>query len=281
MTLNADRYAVIGNPVAHSKSPQIHAAFAAQTGQSISYEHVLAPVDGFGRTVRGLIERGYAGANITLPFKQDAFELADNLSQRAIAAGSANTFKFTSAGIQADNTDGVGLVRDLTHNLSFALAGSRILLLGAGGAARGVIQPLLDAGAGQLLIANRTHARAVELSARFGFDVEPTLLDLLDTPFDLVINATSTSLSGQRLRLPDVICGASTLAYDMMYSKTATPFMQWAAGRGARTADGLGMLVEQAAAAFTWWRGVAPETAPVLAQLRAQMTSPKTGQAAA
>ncbi|MFM2398218.1 MAG: hypothetical protein RL341_375 [Pseudomonadota bacterium] len=270
-----DKYAVVGNPVAHSKSPQIHAAFAAQTGQAMTYEHVLAPLDGFAATVRDLIARGFSGINATVPFKQEAFAMADNYSQRVLAAGAANTLKFTSIGIEADNTDGAGLVRDLSRNLRFTLAGSRILLLGAGGAARGVIQPLLDAGAAQLLIANRTHARAVELAARFGFDVEATLLDLLDAPFDLLINATSTSLSGQRLHLPDVICGPSTLAYDMMYGKEPTAFMRWASERGARSSDGLGMLVEQAAASFALWRGVNPDTAPVLAQLRATRSTPK------
>jgi shikimate dehydrogenase len=274
-----DRYAVVGNPVAHSKSPQIHAAFAAQTKQALTYERVLAPVDGFSQTLRSLMEQGYAGINVTVPFKQEAVALAGNVSQRALAAGAANMLKFTSAGIEADNTDGIGLVRDLSHNLGFAIAGCRVLLLGAGGAARGVIQPLIDAGAAKILVANRTHSRAVELAARF--DVGATLLDLVCTPFDLVINATSTSLSGQRLRLPDAICSASTLAYDMMYSNEPTPFMQWAAGRGAKTADGLGMLVEQAAASFLAWRGVLPDTAPVLAQLRAKSavsaTVPKVG----
>jgi shikimate dehydrogenase len=263
-----DRYAVIGNPVAHSKSPQIHTAFAQQTGQALSYERVLAPLDGFGATLRGLIERGFAGVNVTVPFKEQAFDAAHNFTQRAQSAGAANTLKFTSADVQADNTDGAGLVRDLANNLKFKLSGSRVLLLGAGGAARGVVQPLMDAGVRELWIANRTHARAVELAGRFGFDVQATLLDLVDKPVDLVINATSTSLSGQRLRLPDVICNANSLAYDMMYAKEPTPFMQWAAGRGAAAADGLGMLVEQAAVSFELWRGARPETAPVLAALR-------------
>jgi shikimate dehydrogenase len=269
-----DKYAVVGNPVAHSKSPQIHAAFAAQTGQAITYEHVLAPLQGFAQKLRELIAQGYAGVNVTVPFKQEAFALADNFSQRALAAGAANTLKFTSAGIEADNTDGTGLVRDLQRNLRFALAGSRVLLLGAGGAARGVIQPLVDARVGRLFIANRTHSRAVELAARF--DVDATLLELIDAPFDLIINATSTSLSGQRLRLPDGICNSATLAYDMMYAKEPTQFMRWAGDRGARSADGLGMLVEQAAASFALWRGVMPDTAPVLAQLRAQIYGAKT-----
>jgi shikimate dehydrogenase len=261
-------YAVIGNPIAHSKSPQIHAAFAAQTGQDISYERVLAPQDGFATVLQELIAREFAGVNVTVPFKQEAFRLATQLTSRARAAGAANTLHFAAEGIVADNTDGAGLVRDLQNNIGMRLQGVQVLLLGAGGAARGVVQPLLQAGVAGITVANRTAAKAVELATRFKLTAAP--LHALSQAFDVVVNATSSSLSGQLLHVPAAVCNRTTLAYDMVYGNAPTPFMQWADAQGARTADGLGMLVEQAAEAFEAWRGVRPATAPVLAQLRAQ-----------
>ncbi|MBI5936390.1 MAG: shikimate dehydrogenase [Betaproteobacteria bacterium] len=266
-----DRYAVFGNPIAHSKSPLIHAEFARQTGQDLSYEAILAPLDGFSAAVRAFRAAGGRGANVTVPFKEQAYELADRRTARAEAAGAVNTLKFDGEVMLGDNTDGVGLVNDLTRNLGVALAGRRILLLGAGGAARGVILPLLDEAPAELFIANRTAAKAVDLAQRFrqagkieggGFDA------LAGRRFDLVINATAASLAGDLPPLPDAVFAPDARAYDMMYGQD-TPFMAFARARGARVADGLGMLVEQAAEAFYLWRGVRPDTASVIARLRA------------
>ncbi|MBT0959722.1 shikimate dehydrogenase [Denitromonas iodatirespirans] len=270
-----DRYALIGHPVAHSKSPAIHAAFAAQTGQAMSYERILAPLDGFVDTVRAFINEGGRGMNVTVPFKLEAFALADQLSPRARAAGAVNTLSFGADGIHGDNTDGVGLVRDLVANLDCPLAGRRVLLLGAGGAARGALQPLLDAGPARLHLANRTAAKARELAAHFtqlagsvafsagGFD------DIGSDPFDVVINATSASLSAAAPDIPASVYAPGALAYDMMYGIEPTAFLRAALAAGAaRTADGVGMLVEQAAESFLIWRGVRPDTAPVLTPLR-------------
>ena len=266
-----DRYCVIGNPVAHSKSPAIHAAFAQQTGQRLEYERCLAPLDGFAATVQRLIADGYKGANVTVPFKLEAAALADTLSARAQAAGAVNTLGFTAAGIVGDNTDGAGLVNDITRNAGVAIAGRRVLLLGAGGAARGAILPLLQQGPRQLVIANRTAATAHALAAAFdghGAPVTACEFAALDGVFDIVINATSASLAGALPPLPPAIFGAGTLALDMMYGAEPTPFMRFAAAHGAAARDGLGMLVEQAAEAFFVWRGVRPHTAAVLAAMR-------------
>ncbi|OYW40835.1 MAG: shikimate dehydrogenase [Hydrogenophilales bacterium 12-61-10] len=263
-----DRYAVFGHPIAHSKSPLIHAAFARQTGQDISYEAILAPLDGFADSLAAFIAAGGRGANVTVPFKETAFKLALRLSPRAERAGAVNTLSFDRDGMLGDNTDGAGLVADLTHNLHCALGGKRILLLGAGGAARGVIEPLLDQQPAVLVIANRTLGRAQELAGLFGRGVSASAFEAADTPFDLVINATAASLAGELPPLSPRIFGANTLAYDMMYGRD-TPFLGFARGHGAATADGLGMLVEQAAEAFYLWRGVRPDTAPVIAGLRA------------
>jgi shikimate dehydrogenase len=259
---------VVGNPIAHSKSPQIHAAFAAQTGQDLRYERVLAPLDRFASVIRELIAKEFAGVNVTLPFKQEAMALATQWSPRARVAGAANTLRFTEEGIVADNTDGAGLVHDLRDNLGVTLQGTQVLLLGAGGAARGIVQPLLDAGVSSMTVANRTMAKAVELATQFRLTASP--LQALDRAFDVVINATSSSLAGQAVQVPAAVFGSATLAYDMVYGNAPMPFMQWAAQCGARTADGLGMLVEQAAEAFEWWHGMRPTTAPVLAHLRSQ-----------
>lgn len=273
-----DRYAVVGNPVAHSKSPLIHAAFAAQTGQELHYEALLAPLDGFAATVAAFRAAGGRGLNVTVPFKLEAFELADRLSPRAEAAGAVNTLAFDGGQAYGDNTDGAGLVRDLTHNLGRQLAGRRVLLLGAGGAARGAVLPLLMERPASLVIANRTESRAFELADRFhtgAGDAELracSFAGLAGSTFDLVINATAASLSAQSPELPPGIYAPGALAYDMMYGKGDTPFMRAARGDGATAvADGLGMLVEQAAESFQLWRGVRPQTTRVLADLRASI----------
>ena len=261
-----DRYAVFGHPIAHSKSPQIHAAFARQTGQDMTYEAILAPLDGFADSVAQFIAAGGRGANVTVPFKEEAFKLAGQLSPRAQRAGAVNTLVFDD-GIFGDNTDGAGLVADLTRNLHCPLAGKRILLIGAGGAARGVIEPLLDQSPAEFVIVNRTVSRAQELADLFGRGIRACGFDAADTPFDLVINATAASLAGELPPLSPRVFTADTLAYDMMYGRD-TPFLAFARAQGAATADGLGMLVEQAAEAFALWRGVRPDTAPVIASLR-------------
>jgi len=268
----SDRYAVFGNPIAHSKSPLIHARFAAQTGQDLSYEALLAPADGFAAAVADFRAAGGQGANVTVPFKEEAFRLCQRLTPRAQRAGAVNTLVFEENDILGDNTDGAGLVRDLTSNLGLNLSGCRILLLGAGGAARGVLAPLLACQPARLFIANIFPKVAAQLATGAAdlFQVESgDFPDLAGQEFDLIINATSASLSGQTLALPPGIFAPNSFAYDMMYGKGETPFMAQARQMGAaRTADGLGMLVEQAAEAFVLWRGVQPQTAPVLVELR-------------
>lgn len=267
-----DRYVVIGNPIAHSKSPQIHARFAQQTGEDIAYERLLAPVDGFDAAVREFIAQGGLGANVTVPFKLDAFALADERSARADAAGAVNTLKFDDGRIIGDNTDGVGLVRDIMANAGVSVAGKRVLLLGAGGAARGVILPLLAEMPAELAIANRTVAKAQALVTQFS---HPALVasrfEDLSGAFDIVINATSASLSSQLPPVPASAFASTTFAYDMMYGAQPTVFMQLAAAHRASVRDGLGMLIEQAAEAFFVWRGVRPDTAPVYQWLRTQL----------
>ncbi|WP_194720721.1 shikimate dehydrogenase [Noviherbaspirillum malthae] len=269
----ADRYGVIGNPVAHSKSPDIHAAFAKQTAQALSYERLLAPLDGFASTVRNLVEQGFKGANVTVPFKLEAFALADVLSERAEAAGAVNTLKFEGGGIAADNTDGVGLVTDIVVNAGVAMRGKRILLLGAGGAARGVVLPILAESPEQLVIANRTESKAAELAAQFSGKGAVAASDFpsLQSRFDVIINATSASLSADLPPVPACVFGESCLAYDMMYGPAPTVFMAFAQQHGAATRDGLGMLVEQAAESFHVWRGVRPDTRTVYADLRSKL----------
>ncbi len=266
-----DRYCVIGNPIAHSKSPDIHAAFARQTNQELSYERCLAPLDGFADTVAELIRQGYRGANVTVPFKLDAAALATSLTTRAQAAGAVNTLVFANGAIVGDNTDGAGLVRDIVCNAACPITGKRILLLGAGGAARGAILPLLGERPSELVIANRTMATADTLVRRFsGHGVAMAACEFADLKggFDLVVNATSASLDDAIPPIPDNLCSPDTLALDMMYGATPTVFMQFASGCGATVRDGLGMLVEQAAEAFALWRGVRPETAMLLASMR-------------
>jgi shikimate dehydrogenase len=274
-----DRYAVIGNPIAHSKSPQIHAAFARQTGQDIEYTRLLAPPDGFHGTVESFRAAGNKGANVTVPFKLAAFDLADEVSQRAKDAQAANFLSFDDGRIRADNTDGAGLTRDITGNLSFSMAGRRVLLMGAGGAARGALQPLLAQHPAILTIANRTVEKALQLAEAFRYHASAAssvlsglrYAELAGHHFDLVINATSSSLQGELPPLPAGVFAEGSLAYDMMYGKGLTPFLAFARSQGAlRLADGLGMLVEQAAESFFLWRGVRPETRAVIELLQDQ-----------
>lgn len=267
-----DSYGVFGNPIGHSKSPLIHRLFAEQTGQALSYEALLAPLDDFEGFARAFFREGL-GANVTVPFKEQAYRLADRLSDRARRAGAVNTLKKLADGaLLGDNTDGAGLVRDLRVNAGFALGGKRILLLGAGGAVRGVLEPLLAERPAVLVIANRTLEKAEQLAHEFA-DLGPLVasgFDWMDESVDLIINGTSASLAGEVPPLAaSLIRPGHTLCYDMMYARGATAFNRWAAAQGAaRTLDGLGMLAEQAAEAFFVWRGVRPDTAPVLAELR-------------
>jgi shikimate dehydrogenase len=271
-----DKYCVIGNPIAHSRSPEIHAVFAAQTGQDMAYERCLAPIDGFAGTVRRLVHEGYRGSNVTVPFKLEAAGIATRLSDRGRAAGAVNTLAYSNGEIFGDNTDGAGLVADIVRNAGVPLAGKRVLMLGAGGAARGALLPILNEGPRQLVIANRTRATADDLAAQFAGTARPGQLAVCDfaeiaTPFDIIINATSASLSSTMPPVPEIAFCQDTLAFDMMYAKDPTVFMQFAAARGATTRDGLGMLVEQAAEAFFLWRGVRPETQQLLKEMRSKL----------
>jgi shikimate dehydrogenase len=277
-----DLYAVIGNPVAHSKSPFIHARFAEQTGERLEYRHWLAPLDGFVDQVRAFIAQGGCGMSVTVPFKLEAHALADTLSARAAAAGAVNTLRFDAAsGIFGDNTDGVGLVRDIEANLGVSLRGARVLLLGAGGAARGVVLPLLVQGPRTLTIVNRTAQKAEALVEQFAAAAEQARCELTgggvravgSLQYDVIVNATSGSLEASLPTCEDSAFGSDTLAYDMMYGAQPTIFMRHAQALGARTADGLGMLVEQAAESFFIWRGVRPDGAPVLAALRETLSA--------
>jgi shikimate dehydrogenase len=265
-----DKYAVIGNPVSHSKSPLIHRMFAEQTGQDMSYEAIEAPLDGFANTIRRLRDEGYKGCNITVPFKHEAFALANEHSGRARAAHAVNTLLFQDGIILGDNTDGVGLVTDIEQNLQCKLLFKRVLLMGAGGAAHGVIWHLFNAGAA-IIISNRSMDKADKLALEFegyGTVFAKSYESLAGQQFDIVINATSSSLTDSLPPLPDGLFKPGALAYDMMYGKQ-TAFLRFAREQGAsQIADGLGMLVEQAAVAFEKWRGVHPDTAPVITKLR-------------
>ena len=268
----ADRDCVIGNPLAHSKSPALHAAFARDTAIDLTYETCLAPLDGFAATVRALMAQGFRGANVTVPFKLEAAQLCDTLSERAAAAGAVNTLLFRDGRIEGDNTDGAGLVADIVRNAGVPLAGKRVLVLGAGGAARGAMLPLLAEQPRELVIANRTLATAVALAERFrdAGNVRASGFDELDGAFDVIVNATSASLAASVPPVPPQAFSTGTLALDMMYGKQPTVFMEFAAQNGAQVRDGLGMLVEQAAEAFYAWRGVRPATQGILRQLRTQ-----------
>ncbi|APE30446.1 shikimate dehydrogenase [Halomonas aestuarii] len=265
-----DRYCVFGHPVGHSKSPAIHAAFAEQTGERIEYTAIEAPLDDFAGAWRAFVAEGGRGANVTVPFKEEAFRLCDTLSGRARRAGAVNTLILGGNGLTyGDTTDGVGLVRDL-QGKGVALAGARVLVLGAGGAVRGVLEPLLAAQPASVRIANRTAARAEALAEDFRDlgTIRGGGFEAVEGPYDLVINGTSASLAGDLPPLPDGLFAAGATAHDMMYGAEPTVFLRWAAERGARPLDGLGMLVEQAAESFFQWRGKRPDTAPVLEMLR-------------
>ncbi len=272
-----DRYAVMGNPIGHSKSPLIHRQFAEQTGESICYEALLVEKGGFAAAVEAFQTEGGKGLNVTVPFKEEAWALIENRTPRAELAGAVNTIVFGADGRRcADNTDGIGLVRDLTVNHQIELAGKRILVLGAGGAVRGVLAPLLACRPKQLVVANRTLAKAKRLAELFaaegtiaarGFDELAAA-----SPFDLLINGTAASLEGKVPPLPKGVLVAGASCYDMMYGSEPTAFQRWAAEQGvAQALDGLGMLVEQAAEAFYLWRGVRPDTAAVLKSLREEL----------
>jgi shikimate dehydrogenase len=265
-----DRYAVAGNPVSHSLSPRIHAMFARAMGDAIEYTTLLVAPGAFDATARAFFAAGGRGLNVTLPCKVDALAFAMRSSERARIAGAANFLAARADGIEADNTDGAGLVADLERNARFTIAGKRILLIGAGGAARGVMAPLLDRDPASLVVANRTVARAVELAQRFASRgaVRGVALDAIPREsFELVLNATSTSVHGESLPLPREAMARDALAYDMAYGAPARTFVENARREGFAACDGLGMLVEQAAESFASWRGRRPDTAPILGEL--------------
>jgi len=266
-----DRYAIIGHPVSHSRSPRIHALFAAQTGQPLVYERIDAAPGAFAAIARQFFAQGGRGLNVTVPHKEAALALCTRLTARAGRARAVNTLKAEADGLLGDNTDGAGLVRDLDLRLGVPIAGRRLLLLGAGGAVRGVLAPLLERGPAELVIANRTAARAVQLAAEFATlgPVRGSGLDLAGSGFDLIVNGTSASLAGELPALPRAVITPATVCYDMAYAREDTVFVRWARAQGAaRAVMGLGMLVEQAAESFLLWRGVRPDTAPVLAALQ-------------
>lgn len=271
-----DRYAVAGNPVEHSKSPWIHARFAAQTGQVLDYSRLLVPLDAFAPTLRAFAAGGARGCNVTVPFKFEAYAAAAQATPRATLAQAANTLRFDAGGWLADNTDGAGLARDLQHNAGVDLAGRALLLLGAGGAAAGVLGPLIEARPRRLVVANRSAGRAEELVRRHaalaqacGVELQARPLDEGGDGFDVVINGTAASLQGAGVPVAGRVLARGATALDMMYGPAAEGFLRWAAEHGAHGRDGLGMLVEQAAESFLLWRGVRPDTAAVLAGLRA------------
>lgn len=274
LTNNPPSYAVIGNPVGHSRSPEIHAAFAAQTGQPLTYTRLPCELNAFSATVQAFFDRGGRGMNVTVPFKQEAAAFADCVSARAETAGAVNTLMHQANGtVSGDNTDGVGLVRDLTDNFGLTLTGKRLLILGAGGAVRGIAGPLLAASPASLVIANRTLEKAESIAALFAADRSISTCTLAATvdfgPFDLVISAISAGLQGHMPALPAGLLAADAAAYDMVYADELTPFLRWAAAQNVhQLRDGFGMLVEQAAESFYIWRAVRPRTQPVIADLR-------------
>jgi shikimate dehydrogenase len=273
-----DHYCLLGNPVEHSKSPSIHNRFAELTGEAFHYTKRLVPLDGFAQAVAAFRAEGGRGCNITVPFKLQAAALADHVSPQVLLAGACNTLRLDADGIHAFNTDGVGLINDVTLNAGVDLAGRNVLLIGAGGGGSGVLGPLLDQRPARVVLANRTASRAADVVARHAALAQTRGVALLacglaDTPvlgggFDLVVNASSSSLHGTGVPVPASVLKPGSLACDMMYGPAAQGFLDWATDRGASARDGLGMLVEQAAEAFRIWRGVRPPTAPVLADLR-------------
>jgi len=270
-----DLYAVVGNPIAHSKSPLIHRLFSEQTHQDLVYEAVLIDTEdtSFQFAISNLIARGYRGVNITVPFKLDAFELADELTAQAEVAHAVNTFSFQEGKILGDNTDGIGLVTDIEENANRPFKNQKVLILGAGGAVQGILQPLLEKQPGLVHIANRTAKRAEVLGKRFDTAIPLTASDwegIPDTAFDIIINGTSASLEGKLPPISPSVLGQDSLVYDMMYGAKPTIFMQWAKQHQAacQVRDGLGMLVGQAAEAFYIWRGVRPETQSVIDEVR-------------
>lgn len=279
-----DKYCVFGHPIEHSKSPWIHAQFAKLTGQSLHYDKTLAPLDGFAQTIRQFQTSGGKGCNVTLPFKTEAAALATRCSPRVALAQACNTLKFEGDEIYGDNTDGLGLVTDLVRNAGCQLKGQRILLIGAGGAAAGVLGPLMSEHPRAIWVANRTLDNAESLVAQHGALAQAEQVDcqafglnheaLLDQSFDVVINASSSSLHQGGIPVPDSVLSAHSLACDLMYGPSAQAFMQWAQAKGAVARDGLGMLVEQAAESFNIWRGVRPPTEQVLSDLRALLAQP-------
>ncbi len=286
MNAPVDLYAVAGNPVAHSRSPAIHALFAQQTGQAMHYDRLFSELDAFKPTVRAFAAQGAKGCNVTVPFKFEAFELGARRTARAELAQAANTLRFDAdrdGGWLADNTDGMGLVRDITVNAGVRLEGARVLLLGAGGASAGVLGPLIEQRPSEVVLANRTVDKAQAIVARHalwaqqhGVSLRASGLQDPGDAFDVFINGTAASLSGGGVPVGPQVLRPGALALDMMYGHAAQAFIDWAQAHGAVARDGLGMLVEQAAEAFFLWRGVRPDTAPVLAALRAQLaTAPK------
>ena len=276
--MSLDTYCVMGNPVEHSRSPWIHSRFAALTGQNLQYTRQLVPLDGFAQAVRAFAQAGGRGCNVTVPFKLEAAQCATTRSERVQLAAAANTLVFQDGAIHADNTDGLGLVADITRNAGVPLAGCDVLLVGAGGAAAGVLGPLLHEAPRSVAVVNRTAARAqalVQAHTPLATLQKTELLALdmqaLERDFDIIINATASSLAGAGVPVPAHVLRPGSLAYDMMYGAAAQPFLDWAARHGAQPRDGLGMLVEQAAEAFALWRGVRPPSAQVLAELRSAM----------
>ena len=281
MTRPTDLYCVMGNPVEHSRSPWIHARFAELTGQALAYERRLVPLDGFGAALRDFAQAGGRGCNITVPFKLEAAQAASVRSERVQLAGAANTLSFIDGALHADNTDGLGLVADIEQGADFALAGRDVLLVGAGGAAAGALGPLLAAGPRRVVVANRTLERAqalvqshAALAALQKTELSAQSPQALEHDFDLIINATASSLAGAEVPVSARVLRPGSLAYDMMYGPAAAGFLGWARQHGATPRDGLGMLVEQAAEAFHLWRGVRPPSGQVLAELRALMATP-------
>lgn len=276
-TTSADLYYVLGNPIAHSRSPWIHTRFAELTGERMRYEARLVPVDGFAEALAQLARQGVRGCNVTVPFKLDAAKAATHRSERVELAGAANTLSLDAGEVCADNTDGLGLVADITQGAGFDITGRDVLLIGAGGAAAGALGPLLAANPRSIVVANRTLARAdalVEAHAGLALLHKSELLaqstQALENDFDLIINASASSLSGAAAPVPAQVLRPGSLAYDMMYGPAAQGFLDWASAAGAQARDGLGMLVQQAAEAFFLWRGVRPPAAQVLRELRAQ-----------